>query len=409
MARFLYQAKNIQGRLMQGIVEAPDEGEARVKLRAQQLIPVKFMLAPERMVIKPKEPGMFAPRVNSKDLKIFTRQLSTLINAGIPIVDALKILSEGLRPGLLREASSKVKSSIENGKRLADAMAMNPGVFDKLYVNMVKAGEEAGILDSILNRLAVYMEKSEKIKGQIKGAMIYPAAIIFVAIVVITGILVFIIPKFQELYASAGSKPPALTMAVVGLSNFIIHNWYIVLGLFILSPILLIKYIQTDSGKEAFDRMAISMPVVGDLVQKSSIARFTRTLSTLISSGVGLLEALEIAGKTSGNKVVEESLLRCKESLVAGRTLAEPLRKEKFIPDMVRQMISIGEQSGSLDVMLGKIADFYEDEVETAVKAMTSMIEPILMVVLGGIIAVLVLAMYLPIFDMANVAGGGGG
>lgn len=407
MSRFFYQAKMVNGKLVQGELEATDDNEARVKLRAQQLIPVRLVAAANKPTKQVQSVGFFTPKVSTKDLKIFTRQLSTLINAGIPVVDALKLLSEGLRPGLLKEASSRVRSQIENGKRLADSMAQSPNVFDKLYVNMVKAGEEAGILDGILSRLAQYMEKSEKIKGQIKGAMVYPAAIIFVSIVVITGILVFIIPKFTELYSSAGVAPPALTMMVVSLSNVIIKNWPLVIAAFVGTPFGLIRYYNTDSGKEVFDRIFIQAPVVGDLTRKSAVARFSRTLSTLLSSGVGVIEALDIAAKTSGNKVIEEALLRSKESVMVGKPLANPLFKEKNIPDMVVQMISIGEQSGALDTMLSKIADFYEDEVETAVKAMTSLIEPILMVVLGGIIAVLVIAMYLPIFDMAGVASGG--
>jgi type IV pilus assembly protein PilC len=411
MPRFAYTAKNTAGQTLQGELDAANENEARVRLRAQQLTPLRLGVSGRSSARggprKSSGGGIFAPKVKTKDLQIFTRQFATLINAGIPVVDALKILSEGLRPGLLRDAAAKVKSSIENGKRLADSMAGTSGVFDKLYVNMIQAGEEAGILDSILNRLAVYMEKSEKIKGQVKGAMIYPAVILVVAALVISGILVFIIPKFNEFYSSAGKAPPALTQMVVALSNLLVQKWYLFIGAAMAIPYALLTYLDTNEGKENFDRIVLKVPVVGEVALKSAIARLSRTLSTLLSSGVGLIDAIEIAARTSGNSVIEGILIKSKESVTQGRSFSAPLSKEKVIPEMVVQMIAIGEQSGTMDVMLGKIADFYEDEVETAVKAMTSLIEPLMMVFLGGAIAVLVIAMYLPIFSMGDIVGGG--
>lgn len=403
MAKFQYQAKNVSGQMVQGEIDAGSQQEAIIRLRAQQLLPVRLIQGGSSRRGVGASSSLFAPRVNSKDLQVFTRQFATLINAGITVVDSLKILSEGLRPGLLKEASSQVKTSIEGGRRLADSMAQVPNVFDKLYVNMIQAGEEAGILDGILNRLAIYLEKSEKIRSQVKGALVYPLVIVCVALVVIAGILVFIIPKFMEFFASAGKEPPALTRMVVALSNSMISAWYIYLLFLIVAPIILGQWLKTSAGKDAFDRFIMKAPVFGEVVQKSSIARLTRTLSTLLSSGVGLIEAIDISAKTAGNVVIEQALMRSKDSVTQGRTFAAPLSREKAFPEMVVQMISIGEQSGTLDIMLGKIADFYEDEVETAVKAMTSLLEPLLMVVLGGIIAVLVVAMYLPIFNMADV------
>ncbi|MEK2645016.1 type II secretion system F family protein [Bdellovibrio sp. BCCA] len=403
MAKFQYQAKNSGGQMVQGEIEAASQQEAIIRLRAQQLLPVRVVQFGAARASAGKNASIFAARVKGKDLQIFTRQFATLINAGIPVVDSLKILSEGLRPGLLKEASAQVKTSIEGGRRLADSMAQVPNVFDKLYVNMIQAGEEAGILDGILQRLASYMEKSEKLKAQVKGALVYPMVIIVVAMIVIAGILVFIIPKFMEFFASSGKEPPMLTQMVVNLSNSMIHRWYIYLVVLVVGPFAFMQWIKTDDGKNTFDRFLMKAPVFGEVIQKSAIARLTRTLSTLLGSGVGLIEAIEISAKTAGNIVIEQSLLRCKDSVTQGRTFAAPLGKEKAFPEMVVQMISIGEQSGTLDVMLGKIADFYEDEVETAVKAMTSLLEPLLMVVLGGIIAVLVIAMYLPIFNMADV------
>lgn len=406
MARFSYQAKAMSGQVVSGEIEAANQKEAIIRLRAQKLIPLKVNKGVASKAGKTAgAPGLFSAKVKSKDLQIFTRQFATLINAGIPVVDALKILSEGLRPGMLREAAERVKSSIEQGRRLADAMAQVPRVFDKLYVNMIQAGEEAGILDGILQRLAMYMEKSEKIKAQVKGALFYPVLIVIVAFLVIAGILVFILPKFMEFFSSAGQEPPALTRMVMALSDSMIAKWYVYLGCAIGIPYLLLAWIKTPEGKNSFDRIVLKIPIAGEVVKKSAIARLTRTLSTLLSSGVSLMEAIDISAKTSGNAVIEESLMRCKDSVANGRTFAAPLTREKAFPDMVVQMISIGEQSGTLDIMLGKIADFYEDEVEAAVKGMTSLLEPLLMVFLGGIIAVLVLAMYLPIFNMGNVVG----
>lgn len=410
MPRYSYVAKNAAGQTLQGELDAANENEARVRLRAQQLTPLRLGLSGRggaRPGVKKSGGGFLSPKVKTKDLQIFTRQFATLINSGIPVVDALKILSEGLRPGLLRDAAAKVKSSIENGKRLADSMAGTTGVFDRLYVNMIQAGEEAGILDSILNRLAIYMEKSEKIKGQVKGAMVYPAVILVVAALVIAGILIFIIPKFNEFYSSAGKEPPALTQMVVALSSLLVQKWYLFVGAMVAIPYGIMYYLDTNEGKQNFDRIVLKVPVVGEVALKSSIARLSRTLSTLLSSGVGLIDAIEIAARTSGNSVIEGILIKSKESVTQGRSFSAPLSKEKVIPEMVVQMIAIGEQSGTMDVMLGKIADFYEDEVETAVKAMTSLIEPLMMVFLGGIIAILVIAMYLPIFSMGDIVGGG--
>lgn len=401
MPKFNYQSRTVSGQIQSGQMEAGDEAEVRVRLRAKNLIPIRIVGA-AGFVRNPNE----NKKVSTRDLQIFTRQFSTLVNAGIPIVDALKMLGEGKRNELLKEAATKVRQSIEEGKRLGDSMQAYPGIFDRLYINMVRAGEEAGILDGILNRLSVYMEKAEKIKKQVTSAMVYPAMIIIVASIVVVGILVFIIPKFKDLYSNSGKELPALTQLVVALSQSMIDKWYVFLGAAFLIPYLFLTYIRSPEGKEQFDWVTIRIPVVGDLVQKSSIARMARTLATLLSSGVSVIDALDIASRTSGNSVIEEALVRSKEAVITGKPLASPLSREPMIPDMVSQMISIGEKSGTMDVMFGKIADFYEDDVENAVRAMTSMIEPLLMVVIGAMIAFLVLAMYLPIFDMANTAGG---
>ncbi len=399
MAKYSYLARNSIGQIAKGEMDGANETEVKNRLRSNGLQPIELK--------KYKEPGsgFFTPQVKGKDLQVFSRQFATLINAGIPVVDSLKILEDGMRSPLLKEACNYVRTQIEQGKRLAEAMRNRPQVFDRLFCNMVQAGEESGILDTILQRLAMYIEKSEKLKSQIKGAMVYPAVIIAVAVLVISGILVFVIPKFLEIFKSSGQKPPALTQAVVNISDGMIHHWVIFLGCLIGIPFAFSQWIKTPEGKEAFDQISIKLPVFGDVVQRSAIAKLARTLSTLLSSGVGILDAIEIAARTSGNSVVEKSLVRCKESISEGRPFASPLAKEKIFPEMVVQMIAIGEQSGTLDSMLGKIADFYEDEVESAVKAMTSLIEPLLMVGLGSVIAVLVIAMYLPVFNMGNAVG----
>lgn len=407
MARFAYQAKNRSGNLLQGEIQAASEAEARTRLRVQQMDVVRIvsLAGGGGRPLKKKPTGMFAPSVKSKDLQIFIRQFATLVNAGISVVDGLKILSEGLRPGPLREAASEIKTTIEGGKKLYEAVGQHSHIFDRLFVNMVRAGEEAGILDTILQRLSTYIEKSEKIKSQVKGALIYPAVILSVAALVILGILIFVIPKFQEFYGKNGGELPALTQAVVNISNSLQQNWYIYIGGVIGGAMFFSNILKDENNRDTIDSIVLKLPVFGEVIQKSTLARLSRTLSTLLASGVGIIEALEISARTSGNMVVERAILRVKEAVINGKKMGEALKKETVFPDMVRQMIAIGDESGSTDQMLGKIADFYEDEVETAVKSMTSLIEPLLMVILGSIIAILVLAMYMPIFNAADMMG----
>jgi type IV pilus assembly protein PilC len=408
LGKYFYQARHTSGDVKSGVVEAFNEQDARVRLRAMKLEPVRLVQASASQQKAAASPlgQLFVPTTTSpKELQIFTRQLATLINAGIPVVDGLKILIDGTKVGALKDALLGVKADLETGKKFSTSLAQYPKIFDRLYCNLVEAGEEAGILDQILGRLATYLEKSQKISGQVKGALVLPIVIIVFSILVITGILIFVMPKLQEVFESGGKKLPALTQMVIDLSLNIRQKWYIYIGTAIGIPYLIIQYVKTDEGKRIFDGFLIRSPPFGDLVLKSSLARMTRTLSTLLSSGVGLIESIEIAARTSGNYSMEEALLRTKEQVLQGRPFAAPLSKEKLIPDMVTQMVAIGEQSGSIDQMLGKIADFYEEEVETAVKALTSIIEPLLMVILGCAIAVLVVAMYLPIFTLGDAIG----
>lgn len=406
MADFIYQARTVNGNLVKGKIEARDEADANLKLRAKQLMPVKVMLSTvaggQESELEEAIKKLLAPTVSTKELKIFTRQFSTLVNSGIPIGDCLKILSETGTSELLKETLLQIRASIESGKRLSDSMVPHNRVFDRLYCNMIQAGEEAGILDTILLRLSQYIEKNEKIKNQVKGALVMPAVILAVAFIVITGIIVFIIPKFQEFYSSSGKELPALTQMIIDLSNALRSKWFIyVLGL-VGSSATLIYYVKTPEGKQQMDITLINAPVIGDVVQKASVARMTRTLSTLLSSGIGLIDAIDIASKTAGNAVIEKALNDCKEAVTVGKPFHLPLSRQKEIPMMVAQMVGIGEQSGSLDTMLGKIADFYEEEVEVAVKAMTQLIEPMMMVFIGGVIAVILVAMYLPIFNLGD-------
>ncbi|MBY0554129.1 type II secretion system F family protein [bacterium] len=409
MANFIYQARTITGSLAKGKVEARDEADARIKLRAKQLIVVKLTVATADQMkggeFEEAIKKLMAPKVDTKELKIFTRQFSTLINSGIPIADALKILSEGQSSRLLKETLIQIRASIDMGRRLSDSMIIHERVFDRLYCNMIQAGEEAGIIDTILLRLSTYIEKNEKIKSQVKGALVMPLLIMIVAFIVITGIIVFIIPKFQEFYAGSGKALPLLTQLIIDLSNTLRAKWFVYISVLVGVIGAVTYYINTPEGKKNLDITLINAPVIGDVVQKSSVARMTRTLSTLLSSGIGLIEAIEIASRTAGNYVIEKALADCKEAVTVGKPFHVPLSRQKEIPMMVSQMVGIGEQSGSLDIMLGKIADFYEEEVETAVKAMTSLIEPLMMVFLGGLIAIILVAMYLPIFSLGDTIG----
>jgi type IV pilus assembly protein PilC len=401
MAKFVYEAKAVNGQNMRGEIDAVNEIDARNKLRAQRISPLKLVPksgGPKRVV----NLGKATP----KELQIFTRQLATLLGSGIAILQSLEVLSQGVRETTLTKACKMIINSLSQGKKFADALADHPRIFDKFYINMVNAAEKSGQLDTVLNRLAVYIEKSVKIQGKIKGALMYPAIIVFVALAVIAAIMIFVIPKFQTLFTSAKQELPAITQMVVKLSDFFVHYWWAV-GVGIVGGIFALKeYYQTSSGREQIDAILLRTPIFGALIQKGAIAKFTRTLSTLLSSGVGIIESLEISSKVVGNTQIERAILRARDSISEGKTIVAPLSKEKFIPQMVQQMISVGEQTGNLDQMLGKIADFYEDEVDVAVGALTSIIEPVLMVVLGTIIAFIVVAMYLPIFQLAGAVTG---
>jgi len=403
MPVFDFMAKGEDGRVVKGELDAANEFEARVRLRAQRMMPLKLEAKKGA-----KEPGFqfkFGGGVNMKDLQVFTRQFAVLVGAGVPIVQSLEAMSRGARSANMTNVLKAVTSEVERGRRLADALATKPAVFDRLYINLVRAGEEGGVLETILNRLAEYIETSVKLRAKIKGALFYPAAIVVVAIIVVTFIMIFVVPKMAVMFKQSNQALPALTVFVINASDFVVHYWYMVAASVVGIPLILKMYYDTDDGRKAMDAVFIQIPVFGDLIKKAAIARFSRTLSTLLSSGVRIIEALEISSATTGNWMIEKALLETRDAVSHGKTLAEPLQKIPYFPNMVTQMIAIGEQTGNIDQMLAKVADFYEDEVENATDALTSLMEPLLMVVLGGIIAVIVVAMYLPIFNMANTVG----
>ncbi len=412
MPIYAYQAQSINGKKTRGDLEAIDIEDAKLKIRQQQLIPLQVVQLKNTYARKEKSATflqlLFAPKVKTRDLQVFTRQFATLINAGITAGDSLKILETGTGNPLLRQVIRKVRISVEAGKNLGDSMAAFPITFDNFYCNMIRAGEASGSLDNILNRMAVYLEKNEKVKNQVKSAMSYPVLILALTAIVVSGILVFVIPKFQEMYTSSGSDLPQLTQMIIALSYAIRSKWYFLVLLFFAGPSILVAYYNTGEGKKLIDKIFIDSPLFGDLIVKSSVARFSRTMSTLLSSGVPLLEAIEAAAKTVGNVIIENTLNKCRESVAVGKGFALPLSKLKILPPMVGQMVSIGEHTGALDSMLSKVADFYEDEVENVIKSMTSLIEPLMLVIIGCIIAVILIAMYLPIFGMADAVTRGG-
>jgi type IV pilus assembly protein PilC len=399
----VYQAKSLDGRILKGHIEAASDTEARIKLRAQRLIPTRLHTQQKKNYFAGLE--NFKTRVKGKDLQVFTRQFATLVNSGIPIVQSVDILAGSTSNIHLSSALTRIKADIESGKKLGEAIAVHSRIFDKLYVNLMKAGEESGSLDVILERLAAYIEKSNKITNKVAGAMYYPAGIMLVAVLVIYVILAFVIPKFEELFASSGQEIPWLTRQVVTLSHFAVNYWYVIFGGLFGLVYGALAYYRSDAGRATCDNVFIRAPVIGSLIQKNAIARFTRTFATMISCGVPILDGLDIAARVVGNAVLEKTFLQAKEVISQGKSIVIPLAKDPFVPDMMVQMVGVGEQTGALDTMLGKIADFYEEEVDYAVTAMTSMIEPLMMVFLGGIIAVLVVAMYLPIFNLASAVG----
>ncbi len=405
MPTFFYEGRTIRGEVRKGEIKAKDLATATASLRRQQIVPSAITEKKGGLSMEIKIPGL-GGKVTTKEVVIFTRMFATMIDAGLPLVQCLDILGSQEANPVFKKAILDIKQTVEGGTTFADALKKHPKIFDDLYVNLVAAGEIGGILDTILNRLSTFMEKTEKIKNEIKSAMTYPVVVIFIAIVIVSGLLVFVVPIFEDMFSSFGRALPMPTQVVVNMSNGIKNYWYIIIGTVVALGVGLTRYYKTEGGRRVMDSIFLKLPVFGDLLRKTAVARFTRTLGTMISSGVPILEGLEIVSKTAGNVVVEAAVIKAKTSLSQGKTLAEPLSETKVFPGMVTQMIAVGESTGALDSMLSKIADFYEEEVEAAVATLTSLIEPALMAFLGVVVGGLVIALYLPIFSLAGAAGG---
>jgi type IV pilus assembly protein PilC len=404
MATFAFVGRSRSGAVKKGELVAKSRDEAVEQLRKQSVVVTSL----EEKAAKDGFSFSLGSGVKEKDLVVFTRQFGTMINAGLPLIQCLEILSTQSENAALRKSVGEIRVQVEGGSTFSDALRKHPKIFDDLYVNMVHAGEVGGLLDTILSRLSKHIEKAMKLKGQIKSAMVYPAAIVGIATIVITVLMIWVIPVFEKMFKEmSGGKMalPAPTQLVIDMSNFVQGNWYIILGVIIATVVSIKKYYATPKGRLMIDKLLLKLPVFGDLIRKASVAKFTRTLGTLLASGVPLLEALTICAKTSGNKVVEGALLDAKVSISGGKTISDPLAKSGVFPKMVTHMISVGESTGALDTMLGKIADFYEDEVDEAVGNLTALLEPMMMVFLGTTVGFIVVAMYLPIFTMASAIG----
>lgn len=396
MPVFNYSARTVSGELRRDEIDVPTKDDVIAFLRSQRLIPVSVREKPKAINLS------FGKKVKTRDIVIMTRQFATMVNAGLPLVQALDILVKQSDSDMLQSTLESVLHDVESGNTLADALADHPKVFSELYVNMVAAGETGGILDTIMNRLAVFLEKNEALTRKVKAAMIYPAVISVVAVGAIIVLLLFIIPTFQEMFASFDQALPLPTQIVITMSDFLQNYWWAMIAGGVGGGWLFKRWIGTEGGRLTFDKLLLRMPILGNLARKSSVARFTRTLGTLLSSGVAILEGLEITAKTSGNRVIHDAVMSSRSSIAGGESIAEPLRRAEVFPPMVTQMISVGEETGDLDGMLTKVADFYDDEVDVAVEGLLKAMEPAMIVILGGIVGGMIVAMYLPIFGVIN-------
>jgi type IV pilus assembly protein PilC len=398
MPVFQYTARTLKGELQSGEVDLPSRDDVIAHLRKNRMVVVQVRPAPKQLKLSLKIGG----GVKTRDVVIMTRQFATMINAGLPLVQALGILADQTENKVLANVTRQVVYDVESGHTLADALRKHPKAFSDLFVNMVAAGEAGGILDTILLRLAQFLEKNDAIIRKVKGAMVYPVVIMSVAAIAICVLLIFVIPTFQSMFASVNLELPLPTRIVIGLSNVLKHYWWAMGGALGLTAFGITRYYKTAPGKLQIDTILLHIPVLGDVIRKSAVSRFTRTLGTLISSGVSILDGLEITARTAGNQVIHNAVMASRASIAGGETIAAPLQKSKVFPAMVISMIAVGEQTGGLDEMLSKIADFYDEEVDAAVSTLLSLMEPIMIVVLGVIVGGMVVAMYLPIFDMVN-------
>jgi type IV pilus assembly protein PilC len=400
MPVYIWKGKNSFGEKRKGEIEAPDQASALAQVKRLRVVNPVIKEKPKDLL---GNIAFFKPKVTGKDIVIFTRQLSTMIDAGLPLVQGLEILEKQQSNPTFRTVLGDIRSDVESGSTLADSMRKHPKVFDKLFTNMIEAGETGGILDTILSRLAVFMEKSMALKKKIKGAMTYPTICLAISILILGVILIFVVPVFKSMFEDFGSTLPGPTQIVVDMSDFFKSNSLYMVIAAVISWMIFKKIYSTEKGQLFFDRAFLRMPVVGVLLRKVAVAKFTRTLSTMLQSGVPILEALQVVARTAGNKIIERAVFRVGDAIAEGRPISEPLEESGVFPNMVVQMINVGESVGALDAMLEKIADFYDEEVDQAVENLTAMIEPFMMVFLGGMIGGLVVAMYLPIFKIASV------
>ncbi len=401
MPEFTYKIK-IAGRTLKKTIEAQSKDAVLKLIKNKTGADLKSVKKKPKAISIPFLDELTKPPITSKDIMLFTRMFATMIDAGLPLVQGLEILGTDNENPTMGTLLKKIRSDVEEGATFADSLRKHPKHFDHLFVNLVEAGEAGGILDTILNRLAIYIEKNEAIKAKIKGAMVYPVIICTVAITVVSILLIFVIPVFGTLFSEMGATLPLPTLIVIGASDFLKRWIIVIIPAMILVGYAFKRYYATTSGRIVIDALVLKLPLFGDLVTKSSVARFTRTLGTLVSSGVPILDSLEITARASGNAIIELAILATRESIKEGKTIAEPLEATEVFPGMVVQMIGVGEQSGALDSMLTKIADFYEDEVDTAVEALTAAMEPAMIVFLGITVGGVVIAMYMPLFTMIN-------
>lgn len=402
MPIYVWEGKNRKEETQKGEMEAPSPEAVKDQLRRLNVTPVKIKKKPKDLF---ENVAFLQPKVKEKDVIIFARQFSTMIDAGLPIIQCMNILYAQQDNKTFQKMLKEIKESVESGATLAESLKKYPKVFDDLFVNMIAAGEAGGILDIILKRLAGYMEKAAKLKRQVKGAMIYPAMTLAVAVIVVAVLLVFVIPVFEKMFQDFGGQLPGPTQMVVNLSNFVKSKIYYIVGALVIFIFAFKKFYSTEKGRITVDDLVLRLPVFGLLLRKVAVSKFTRTMGTMLSSGVAILEALDIVAKTAGNKTIERAINNVRAGITEGRTMAEPLSESGVFPAMVCQMIAVGESTGALDAMLEKIADFYDEEVDQAVENLTSMIEPFMLVFLGVVVGGLVISMYLPIFTMAqNIA-----
>ncbi len=409
MPMFVYEGRTTTGEVRKGELEAANQAAVMTRLREMKIKPTTVKkkggidLSGDLNIPLPK---FLQPKVAEKDLVVFTRQFATMIDSGLPLVQCLDIQATNVENPTFKSQLTDIKETVEGGATFADALKKYPKTFDELYVNLVAAGEVGGILDTILNRLAAYIEKNSKLKRKVKGAMVYPIAIIIIMILIMVVIMTKVVPVFEKMFAEVGAELPVPTQILILISNVFTGYFLHMVVTLVVTFVLLKQFFATETGQRLKDRSLLKMPIFGDLLRKVAVARFCRTLGTMISSGVPILDALEICSKSAGNYVVEMAIMKTRDSISEGRTIAEPLAESGVFPAMVCQMINVGEATGALDTMLTKIADFYDDEVEVAVNGITSLIEPIIIVFLGVVVGGLVVALYLPIFSMSATVGG---